>query len=69
MQNLFKENPLPAGYQTFSADLIVLPISLTRYYYLFWDQDGPQLHQAYMKEKHANNKIVEAGEWFSPPEQ
>jgi hypothetical protein len=41
MENLFKEHPLPVGYSDFNAEMIVLPISITRYYHLFWDVKGP----------------------------
>ena len=69
MENLFVEHPLPAGYSDFNAGVIVLPISINRYYDLFWSQEGPQLHEQFQLEKHANNKITEKGTWFSPPDE
>jgi len=41
MKELFKNVQLPAVYNQFGSDIMVLPVSLTDYYKLFWDDDGP----------------------------
>ena len=68
MLKLFDGIPVPSGYKNYAELKFVLPVSLRKFYYLWYADDGPQLTDKYMPEKHANNRAVKMSKFYSPPQ-
>jgi len=68
MRDLYKSIPIPKVYSQYGSDIMVLPLSLTDYYNLWWNDDGPNNAEKFYLEKHIKNKITgEKTTWLSPP--
>merc|ERR1711971_672966 len=68
MENLYDSVELKDGYTNYGDEIIVLPIPLTKFWKLWFDDKGPQYADSYMKEKNKFNRIIEKTKWQKPSE-
>jgi hypothetical protein len=71
MRDLYANVQLPTTYDSFGMDILVLPLSLTDYYKLWWDDDGPLYGEKFIEGRNPQNRIIdhEKTNWRSPPDQ
>jgi len=68
MRDLFKDIKMPKVYSQYGSDIMILPLSLSDYFSLWWEDEGPEYADKFYMEKNLKNKLVgEHGKWTSPP--